>query len=102
MKNILYTATYYQKIYIYTELDGKKIYIQRKKYFLEIGYREKLRLDICTEWSNYKKYLYRKKISSGNDLKIYNIYQKNQIPKGRGGKIPYEYTATNKKIVKIA
>ena len=76
MKNILYTATNYQKNISIQKLDGenKYIYIDKKirnRKFLDIGYREKLKLYIYTGWSIYKKYLYRKKISSGNDLKNY-------------------------------
>ena len=62
------------------------IYIEKKireRKFLEIIYREKLRVDICTEWSNYKKYLYKLKISSGNNLK--KLYLKDGAEK-----IPYK------------
>ena len=77
MKNILYTATYYQKIYIYrNQTEKKNIYIEKKireRKILENGYTEKLGIYICRERSNYKKYLSRKKISSGNDLKYIYI-----------------------------
>ena len=55
-------------------MEKKNLYIEKKireRKFLENGYTENLRIYICTEWSNYKKYLSRKKISSGNDLKKY-------------------------------
>ena len=62
---------------------NKKFIYREKKFgrekFLEIQYREKLELDICSEWSNYSKNLYRKKISSGNDLK--NLYLKDGAEK---------------------